>query len=649
MLNESKRLESCPKCFEKLSLNNLDDLQPLGEVTERKHVIMCSEHALFPVDTYCSLCNKAVCAQCAVRKHNGHTFIPMEELALTTKKNLEASADKLLERISDLKTGSQGLEQTMEQLQANKLTAEEAIAASFRKTRVAMDQREAQLLGKVEQLFMHRKKRLNLQKDEHIFVQERIQAVHDFTKGLGQEGNDAEILMSEMPLTERIDRLIQLTVITKPLVSPDLAFSAVNEAELLEWIDKFGDVIVKGTELSPSFSTVEKITGLVQEEKKENQLELGKSVSFELHGKGEDGQLIEDSLEYFEITLDGPSQITKPIIKNIEAGIYSVLFQPDQIGEHQITIKLGPETINNSPIQFTVAEPLKKKTSGTAVKNSSSSQPIFTIGQTRQSGNGDGIFNNPTSVAFNAVTKQIIVGDGNNNRVQVFDTEGKFLFKFGSKGSSAGQFSSSYIGLATNSAGNIYVSDMNNHRIQIFNSKGEFQRSVGSKGNQNSQFNGPWGLWIDKKNNADRIYVTEWHNNRVQAFDKNFNFITKFGLEGGDNGQFYAPCSVVVNSKGHIFIADNGNQRVQEFDGLGKFIKVIGAGQLSNPYGLAISATDELYVGGYNADAVKVFDKDGKFVKEIGKGSIDRPFWLAIDGDGRILVCNYNNHNITFH
>ena len=56
-----------------------------------------------------------------------------------------------------------------------------------------------------------------------------------------------------------------------------------------------------------------------------------------------------------------------------------------------------------------------------------------------------------------------MVCDERNHRVQVFELSGKFVTKFGSKGSESGEFRNPM------STANIVVScDMNNSRIQLF-------------------------------------------------------------------------------------------------------------------------------------------------------------------------------------
>ena len=61
----------------------------------------------------------------------------------------------------------------------------------------------------------------------------------------------------------------------------------------------------------------------------------------------------------------------------------------------------------------------------------------------------------------------LMVCDSENYRVQVFELSGKFVTKFGSKGSGRGEFKFP-VSTASLSDGRIVVSDQINHRIQIF-------------------------------------------------------------------------------------------------------------------------------------------------------------------------------------
>ena len=61
----------------------------------------------------------------------------------------------------------------------------------------------------------------------------------------------------------------------------------------------------------------------------------------------------------------------------------------------------------------------------------------------------------------------LLVCGSENHRIQVFDLSGKFVAKFGSKGSGIGKFKTP-ISAVVLSDGKIVVSDNRNSRIQIF-------------------------------------------------------------------------------------------------------------------------------------------------------------------------------------
>jgi len=61
----------------------------------------------------------------------------------------------------------------------------------------------------------------------------------------------------------------------------------------------------------------------------------------------------------------------------------------------------------------------------------------------------------------------IYVADTGNNRIQKFDTNGKFITDWGFPGSGRGEFAYPF-GIAVGPSGNVYVADTGNSRIQVF-------------------------------------------------------------------------------------------------------------------------------------------------------------------------------------
>lgn len=224
----------------------------------------------------------------------------------------------------------------------------------------------------------------------------------------------------------------------------------------------------------------------------------------------------------------------------------------------------------------------------------------------RGDGNGEFSFGfyDMAGIAVNA-EGEVYVVDSYNQRIQKFDKNGNFILKWGSAGSSEGQFNIPS-GIAIDKLGNVYIADTFNQRIQKFNSTGVFISSFGGQGSNAGQFNQPNGLTIDSQNN---LYVADRLNDRVQKFDLSGRFISQFGTTGSAKGQFQGVGAVAFDSKNNIYVSDIFNGRIQKFDPNGQFLfswgkRGLGDGEFNMPFGLAITVRDELYLADSNGSRV---------------------------------------------
>ena len=71
-------------------------------------------------------------------------------------------------------------------------------------------------------------------------------------------------------------------------------------------------------------------------------------------------------------------------------------------------------------------------------------------------------------------------------------------------------------GIALDVAGNVYVTDVNNNRVQVFGADGRFLRKWGSAGTGDGRFQRPIGVAIDA---SDNVYVVDMGNDRVRVFN----------------------------------------------------------------------------------------------------------------------------------
>ena len=133
----------------------------------------------------------------------------------------------------------------------------------------------------------------------------------------------------------------------------------------------------------------------------------------------------------------------------------------------------------------------------------------------------------------------------------MFDRNGKFLFKFGSKGARNGQ-TKFPVGVGLLSNGNIVVSEDGGNRLQIGDSEGNFLRVVGAR-----QFKNPEHLFVELD---DNILVADWGNDRIQVFHQNGNHIKSIGT-----GQDSSPVGVCMDREGRIIVSEYNLHRISIF------------------------------------------------------------------------------------
>jgi DNA-binding beta-propeller fold protein YncE len=135
------------------------------------------------------------------------------------------------------------------------------------------------------------------------------------------------------------------------------------------------------------------------------------------------------------------------------------------------------------------------------VKFSPTGKVLMKLGKAGMPGDAPGYFNRPTEVAI-ARNGDIFVADGHggdsNARVVKFSKSGKFLTAWGRKGGAAGEFDTPHA-IAVDSHERVYVADRSNNRIQVFDANGKFLADW-------RQFGRPSGVYVDAN---DVIYVAD--------------------------------------------------------------------------------------------------------------------------------------------
>jgi len=188
--------------------------------------------------------------------------------------------------------------------------------------------------------------------------------------------------------------------------------------------------------------------------------------------------------------------------------------------------------------------------------------------------------------------------------------------------------------------------------VQKFSSEGTFlsfwQMPQTDKGK-------PKGMCRDEKGD---IVVLEPHYSRVNHFTPGGKLVAQWGAPGTNSGELAFPRSVVMNSRGDVFVSEYGlTERVQQFTARGgKLIRVLGRGgtgdgEFNRAEGLGIDLQDRLYVADSCNHRIQIFSPEGKFLSAYGKagtgrGEMSYPYDVKVDAQGLQFVCEFGNSRI---
>ena len=190
-------------------------------------------------------------------------------------------------------------------------------------------------------------------------------------------------------------------------------------------------------------------------------------------------------------------------------------------------------------------------------------KPLLTIGTKGEAGEwneatGSHKLNQPNDVVI-AANGDVFVAQGHtpgpdgDARVLKFDKNGKFIKSWGGKGSGPGQFQVAH-GIAIDAKDLLWVADRENQRIQVFDQDGKFVREVKYKGL-------PCSLDIG----SQFMYMVNGFAGQVLKLDLNGKVLAAMGKPGKGPGEFGEAHMIAVSKKDEIFVADSVNAALVKF------------------------------------------------------------------------------------
>ena len=195
----------------------------------------------------------------------------------------------------------------------------------------------------------------------------------------------------------------------------------------------------------------------------------------------------------------------------------------------------------------------------------------------------DGRFRQPTDVAFDP-KGDIFISDGYiNSRIAKADKNGNWIKSWGDRGNKPGEFNTPH-NIATDAKGNLYVADRGNGRIQVFDSDGKFLRimkidapvdesarpAIGNKPTLQTYQNvmtmapgAPWTVCITPPPNQV-LYTSDAFPGRVYKLSLDGKVLGMFGQSGKQPRQFGWIHEIACPSENTLYVAELLNWRVQK-------------------------------------------------------------------------------------
>ncbi len=209
-------------------------------------------------------------------------------------------------------------------------------------------------------------------------------------------------------------------------------------------------------------------------------------------------------------------------------------------------------------------------------------------------------------------------------------------------------------GIRVDPEGFVWLVDVGGHALLKCDRTGRVRMVITNAGRRPGDndakyaFNRPTGLTFTP--NGDFYVADGYGNSRVIQFNKYGEYQRHWGRKGTGDGEFDLVHDVCVDARGHVYVADRTNARVQVFDANGRFLSKWT--DVGNPWGLYYAARENaIYMAdGHNNRVVKL-NLDGQVVGVLGgfgkaPGKFDFAHNIAVDSTGAIYVSEIKNWRV---
>ena len=602
-----------------LAIKDFKD-QDIEDVLKRPVYCQKKHHENEELKFFCKDCEVAICNTCVVTLHEGHVKVPLQDAAnerkLRLESVLESKKEKALRKRNMITRLQSECNEIKEQVACVKKSAQNLVDNLMR----VIEAKKRELFKEVEDKAQQSIERLVEQQSDVENELQRIETSIEKTETFLKQSTNAEIV--HFNTLEEVTEETELVECDRKDLGHLVFFAnkSLTAKANSEGVGSLKQIISK-TKSSNSKAGVEGIIDVT----------VGLEAQFVLRTRNTDNEHCYEQCDIVTVEIrndDGRECATEAQVQDNKDGSYNISYFAKEAGTCHTSVMINGEHVSGSP--FTVqVKPRQYK-------------PVLSFGG---EGSSAGMFDLPWGVAVNE-RNEIAVTDGDNNRVQIFSSDGTYLRSFGSEGDEEGEFNNP-TGIAYLNNGNIVVADSDNNRLQIFTGRGEYLTQIGGEGNLDHQFDRPCGVSVDSDGN---IIVADFFNKLVKIFTPSGQFLRKFGED-----LFVQPCHCIQKDQ-YFIVSDNGDHCIKVFNTDGDFLYKLGNegegdGEFNEPQWLSVDKAGHLMVCDSENHRVQVLEVNGKFLTKFGRygseiGELTGPTSTAVLTDGRIVVTDCDNNRI---
>ncbi|XP_078609928.1 uncharacterized protein LOC144881077 [Branchiostoma floridae x Branchiostoma japonicum] len=237
---------------------------------------------------------------------------------------------------------------------------------------------------------------------------------------------------------------------------------------------------------------------------------------------------------------------------------------------------------------------------------------------------------------------RLIVADAGNNRVQLFDIDGKWKGEISTRNRGFA-FPTSVAYCSLNPTGDVIVTCFATGEVlKLSLCSGKVFRELSIKGCRGV-------ATLDK---GHTLILSEGVNKAVAIYARGGDPVSKtikYMKTNTIKGPFYEPRNINTDGLSNIYVSDIGDNTVKVLDTEGHLTAIIGKGILQYPTGVCADADGNVIVADARKNTLEIFASDGHHLDTLisKQEGLNQPQEIALTPDGtKLVVVDGGNHRV---